>query len=130
MQITGYLSGSSPHIKSGVVSALSVLVYSDPNICVAMPDIFSSVMELLHSKAIEVIKVSFPLTQDVSINFSVICCANECLIIEQAVLGFVKVLVSCLTPNDLHGSLSEIMDGILRWSSVSRHHFKEKVCDL
>ncbi|XP_057783850.1 uncharacterized protein LOC131001469 isoform X2 [Salvia miltiorrhiza] len=98
--ITGYLSGSSPHIKSGVVSALSVLVYSDPNICVTMPDVFPSVMELLHSKAIEVIK---------------------------AVLGFVKVLVSCLTPNDLHRSLSEIMDGILRWSSVSRHHFKEKI---
>ncbi|KAG6427084.1 hypothetical protein SASPL_111324 [Salvia splendens] len=94
--ITGYLSGSS-HIKSGVVSALSVLVYSDPNICVAMPDIFPSVMELLHSKAIE------------------------------AVLGFVKVVVSSLTPNDLHHSLSEIMDGILRWSSVSRYHFKEKI---
>lgn len=60
MQIIGYLSGPSPHIKSGVVSALSVLVYSDPNICVAMPDVFPSVMELLHSKAIEVIKVSFP----------------------------------------------------------------------
>ncbi|XP_047960538.1 RRP12-like protein isoform X1 [Salvia hispanica] len=98
--IAGYLSGSSPHIKSGVVSALSVLVYSDPDICVTMPDIFPSVMELLHSKAIEVIK---------------------------AVLGFVKVLVSSLTPNDLHHSLSEIMDGILRWSSVSRYHFKEKI---
>lgn len=60
MQIIGYLSGPSPHIKSGVVSALSVLVYSDPNICVTMPDVFPSVMELLHSKAIEVIKVSFP----------------------------------------------------------------------
>ncbi|KAH6779701.1 hypothetical protein C2S52_010938 [Perilla frutescens var. hirtella] len=98
--IIGYLSGPSPHIKSGVVSALSVLVYSDPNICVTIPDVFPSVMELLHSKAIEVIK---------------------------AVLGFVKVLVSCLTPNDLRRLLSEIMDGILRWSSVSRHHFKEKV---
>lgn len=39
------------------------------------------------------------------------------------------MLVSSLTPNDLHHSLSEIMDGILRWSSVSRYHFKEKVCD-
>lgn len=98
--IIGYLSGPSPHIKSGVVSALSILVYSDPNICVTMPDVFPSVMELLHSKAIEVIK---------------------------AVLGFVKVLVSCLTPNDLHRFLSKIMDGILRWSSVSRNHFRAKI---
>lgn len=59
-QITGYLSSSSPHIKSGVVSALSVLVYNDPGICITMPDVVSTVMELLHSKAIEVIKVSFP----------------------------------------------------------------------
>ncbi|KAL0339670.1 UNVERIFIED_CONTAM: RRP12-like protein [Sesamum radiatum] len=98
--ITGYLSGSSPHIKSGVVSALSVLIYNDPDIGLTMPDIVPSVMELLHSKAVEVIK---------------------------AVLGFVKVLVSCLKPNDLQHFLSNIMDGIIRWSSVSRHHFKTKV---
>ncbi|KAK4412945.1 RRP12-like protein [Sesamum alatum] len=98
--ITGYLSGSSPHIKSGVVSALSVLIYHDPDICLTVPDIVPSVMELLHSKAVEVIK---------------------------AVLGFVKVLVSCLKPNDLQHFLSNIMDGIIRWSSVSRHHFKTKV---
>lgn len=47
----------------------------------------------------------------------------------QAVLGFVKVLVSCLPPIDLHHFLSDIMDGVLRWSSISRYHFKEKVCD-
>lgn len=98
--ITGYLSGSSPHIKSGVVSALSVLIYNDPDIGLMVPDIVPSVMELLHSKAVEVIK---------------------------AVLGFVKVLVSCLKPNDLQHFLPNIMDGIIRWSSVSRHHFKTKV---
>lgn len=52
------------------------------------------------------------------------------ILIEQAVLGFVKVLVSCLEPSDLQHFLSGIVDGILRWSSVSRHHFKPKVCDL
>ncbi|XP_073149889.1 ribosomal RNA-processing protein 12 isoform X2 [Henckelia pumila] len=98
--IIGYLSGSSPHIKSGVVSALSVLVYNDPDICLTVPDMFPSVMELLHSKAIEIIK---------------------------AVLGFVKVFVSCLKPNDVQNFLPDIVDGILRWSSVSRHHFKTKV---
>ncbi|KAL6505963.1 hypothetical protein OROHE_022682 [Orobanche hederae] len=98
--ITGYLSGSSPHIKSGAVSALSVLVYSDPDICIIVPDLVPTVMELLHSKAVEVIK---------------------------AVLGFVKVLVSCLKPNDLHRCLVDIVDGVIRWSSVSRHHFKTKV---
>ncbi|KAH6815893.1 ARM repeat superfamily protein [Perilla frutescens var. frutescens] len=52
---------------------------------------------------------------------------DDCLIsVEQAILGFVKALVSCLTPNDLHHLLSQIMDGILRWSSISCHHFKEK----
>lgn len=98
--IVGYLSGSSPHIKSGVVSALSVLVYNDPDICLTVPDMFPSVMELLHSKAIEIIK---------------------------AVLGFVKVFVLCLKTNDLQNFLPDIVDGILRWSSVSRHHFKTKV---
>lgn len=98
--IIGYLSGSSPHIKSGVVSALSVLVYDDPDICLTVPDMFPSVMELLHSKAIEIIK---------------------------AVLGFVKVFVSCLKTNDLQNFLPDIVDGILRWSSISRHHFKTKV---
>ncbi|KAL0453112.1 UNVERIFIED_CONTAM: RRP12-like protein [Sesamum latifolium] len=88
------------HIKSGVVSALSVLIYNDPDIGLMVPDVVPSVMELLHSKAVEVIK---------------------------AVLGFVKVLVSCLKPNDLQHFLPNIMDGIIRWSSVSRHHFKTKV---
>ncbi|KAG8367013.1 hypothetical protein BUALT_Bualt16G0028200 [Buddleja alternifolia] len=98
--ITGYLSGSSPHIKSGVVSALSVLVYSDPDMCITKPDVVPSVLELLHSKSVEIIK---------------------------AVLGFVKVLVSCLKPNDVQHLLPDIVDGIIRWSSVSRHHFKTKI---
>ncbi|KAL8041431.1 hypothetical protein ABFS82_10G163500 [Erythranthe guttata] len=98
--ITGYLSGPSPHIKSGVVSVLSVLVYSDPDICTKTPDLFPAVMELLHSKAIEVIK---------------------------AVLGFVKVLVSSLKPSDLHRFLPDIVDGILRWKSVHHCHFKTKI---
>lgn len=47
------------HIKSGVVSALSVLVYSDPKLCIMVTDVVPSVMELLHSKTTEIIKVSF-----------------------------------------------------------------------
>ncbi|KAG6694233.1 hypothetical protein I3842_09G038600 [Carya illinoinensis] len=98
--IMGYLSGSSPHIKSGAVSALSGLVYKDADICLSMPDLVPSILSLLHSKAVEVIK---------------------------AVLGFVKVLVSCLEANGLRNLLSEIVNEVLRWSSVSRHHFREKV---
>ncbi|CAI9761159.1 unnamed protein product [Fraxinus pennsylvanica] len=98
--IMGYLSGSSPHIKSGVVAALSVFVYNDPNICLLMPDIVPSVLELLHSKSVEVTK---------------------------AVLGFVKVLVSCLQANDLQHFLCDIVNGILPWSSISRHHFRSKI---
>ncbi|KAL3632483.1 hypothetical protein CASFOL_025467 [Castilleja foliolosa] len=98
--LRGYLSGSSPQIKSGVVSALSVLLYNDPDICITAPEIVPAVMELLHTKAVEVIK---------------------------AVLGFVKVLVSCLKPDEVRRFLPDIMDGIIRWSSVSRHHFKTKI---
>ena len=54
----GYLSGSSPHIKSGAVSALSVLVYQDADICLSMPDIVPALLSLLHTKVVEVIKVS------------------------------------------------------------------------
>ena len=54
----GYLSGSSPHIKSGAVSALSVLVYQDTNICLSVSDLVPSLLSLLETKAVEVIKVS------------------------------------------------------------------------
>ncbi|XP_049390514.1 uncharacterized protein LOC125854949 [Solanum stenotomum] len=98
--IIAYLSGSSPHIKSGAVSALSVLVYSDVNICLSVPDLVPSVLTLLQSKDVEVTK---------------------------AVLGFVKVFVSSIQANDLHNLLSDIVNGVLPWSSVSRHHFRSKV---
>ena len=55
-----YLTGSSPHIRSGAVSALSVLVYNDTDLCLSVPDLIPSVLALLQSKAIEIIKVSFP----------------------------------------------------------------------
>uniref|UniRef100_A0A2P2LGB5 RRP12-like protein isoform X2 n=1 Tax=Rhizophora mucronata TaxID=61149 RepID=A0A2P2LGB5_RHIMU len=98
--IMGYLSGSSPHIKSGAVSALSVVVHSDAEVCLKIPDVVPSVLSLLHGKAVEVIK---------------------------AALGFAKVLVSCLPAKDLQNVLSEVVSGVLPWSSVSRHHFREKV---
>ena len=47
----GYLSGSSPLLKSGTVSAFSVLVYQDVDICLSMPD-------LVPSRLLELIKVS------------------------------------------------------------------------
>jgi len=59
--MVGYLSGSSPQITSGAVSALSVLVYKDTDICLSIPDLIPSVLSLLQSKAVEVIKVSIPL---------------------------------------------------------------------
>ena len=54
----GYLSGSSPHIKSGAVSVLSVLVYKDADICTSVPELVPSVLALLQGKAVEVVKVS------------------------------------------------------------------------
>ena len=47
----GYLSGSSPQLKSGTMSALSVLVFQDVDICLSMPD-------LVPSRLLELIKVS------------------------------------------------------------------------
>ncbi|OAY40418.1 RRP12-like protein isoform X3 [Manihot esculenta] len=98
--IMGYLSGPSPHIKSGAVSALSLLVYNDADICLNIPDLVPSLLSLLQSKGVEVIK---------------------------AVLGFVKVLVSSLQAKDLQNFLSDITNGVLLWSSVSRFHFRSKV---
>uniref|UniRef100_A0A1J3H3Y0 RRP12-like protein n=1 Tax=Noccaea caerulescens TaxID=107243 RepID=A0A1J3H3Y0_NOCCA len=98
--ISGYISGSSPHIRSGAVSALSVLIYKDPEICLSSPELLSSVLSLLHTKSIEIIK---------------------------AVLGFVKVLVSTSQAQDLQSLLQNLLFEILPWSSVSRHYFRSKV---
>ncbi|KAJ0980485.1 hypothetical protein J5N97_008740 [Dioscorea zingiberensis] len=98
--IMGYLSSSSPHIMSGAVSALSLLIYNNPVFCLAMPNLVTSVLALLQNKDNEVIK---------------------------ATLGFVKVLVSSLQSNDLPKILPDIVDAILPWSSVSKHHFRSKV---
>ncbi|XP_015949709.1 uncharacterized protein LOC107474591 [Arachis duranensis] len=98
--IMGYLSGSSPHIKSGAVSALSVLVYKDTNLCLSVPELVPSFLSLLQTKDVEIIK---------------------------AVLGFVKVMVSSLQANELQQFLSDIITAIVPWSSVSRHHFRSKV---
>ncbi|KAF2307960.1 hypothetical protein GH714_033822 [Hevea brasiliensis] len=98
--IMGYLSGPSPHIKSGAVSALSLLVYNDVDICLKIPDLVPSLLSLLQSKAVEVTK---------------------------AILGFVKVLVSSLQAKDLQNLLSDITSGVLLWSSISRFHFRSKV---
>lgn len=53
----GYLSGASPHVKSGAISAVSVLIYEDADICLSIPDLVPSILSLLRGKAIEVIKV-------------------------------------------------------------------------
>ncbi|KAK7267351.1 hypothetical protein RIF29_20020 [Crotalaria pallida] len=98
--IMGYLSGSSPHIKSGAVSALSVLVYKDSNLCLSVSDLVPSLLSLLQTKDVEIIK---------------------------AVLGFVKVMVSSLQAEELHNFLSDVVTEILPLSLVSRHHFRSKV---
>ncbi|CAO2822229.1 unnamed protein product [Amaranthus hypochondriacus] len=98
--ILGYLSGPSPHITSAAISALSVLVFKEPDLCLKVPDMVSSIASLLQTKAVETIK---------------------------AVLGFIKVLVSCLDAKDLQNFVPVIVDGVAPWSSVSRHHFRSKV---
>lgn len=60
----GYLSGSSPHIKSGAVSALSVLVYQDTSLLISVSGLFPSLLSLLQTKDVEIIKVSVILFYD------------------------------------------------------------------
>ncbi|KAG0483649.1 hypothetical protein HPP92_011733 [Vanilla planifolia] len=98
--VLGYLSCSSPHIMSGAVSALSLLIHHDATFCLSVPNLIPSVLSLLQKKATEVVK---------------------------ATLGFIKVLVSSLNCKDLISLLPDIIDGILPWSSVSKHHFRSKV---
>ncbi|KAK8468212.1 hypothetical protein PHAVU_007G252200 [Phaseolus vulgaris] len=98
--IMGYLSGSSPHIKSGAVSALSVLVYQDTNLLISVSGLVPSLLSLLQTKDMEITK---------------------------AVLGFVKVMVSSLQARELQNILSDVITEILPWSSVSRNHFRSKV---
>ena len=52
----GYLSGSSPQLKCGTVSALSVVVYQDVDISLSMPDLVPLLLSLLHTKVVEVNK--------------------------------------------------------------------------
>uniref|UniRef100_M8B2Z3 Cyclin-dependent kinase C-2 n=1 Tax=Aegilops tauschii TaxID=37682 RepID=M8B2Z3_AEGTA len=99
-QVMGYLSSPSPHIVSGAIAALSLLIYTDADFCVEVPNLIPSVLVLLQNKAIEVIKAS---------------------------LGFVKVLVTSLQSEKLLGLQADIMTGILPMSSVTKHHFKGKV---
>ena len=58
IQIMGYLSGASPHIKSGAVSVLSVLIYGDASLCLLVPDLVPTLLSLLQGRSLEVIKVS------------------------------------------------------------------------
>ncbi|KAJ9695844.1 hypothetical protein PVL29_011028 [Vitis rotundifolia] len=81
--IVGYLSGSSPHIKSGAVSMLSVLVCEDANNCISVTDL--------------------------------------------SVLGLMKVVVSWLQAEDSQSFLTDVLNGVLPWSSVSRSHFRSKL---
>lgn len=98
--VMGYLSSSSPHIMSGAISALSLLIHSDARICTVVPNLIPSVLILLQNKSIEVIK---------------------------AALGFIKVMVCSLHSSDLMKVLTDVLDGILPWSSVSKHHCRLKV---
>lgn len=45
----------------------------------------------------------------------------------QAVLGFVKVLVSRAEAKDIQSILTDLVSAVLPWSSISRNHFRSKV---
>ncbi|MQM17615.1 hypothetical protein Taro_050587 [Colocasia esculenta] len=89
--IMGYFSGSPPHIMSGAIAAMSLLIYKDADFYFCVPNLMQSVLVLLENKANEVIK---------------------------ATLGLIKVLVSCLPSTEIRKQLPDIINGILPWSSV------------
>ncbi|KAI3869151.1 hypothetical protein MKW92_032118 [Papaver armeniacum] len=98
--IYNMLSGAfTTSMMSGAVAALSLLIYTESDICASAPEVVPSVLSLLKSKAKEVIK---------------------------AVLGFLEVLVFSLQASDLQNLLPHIVKGILR-SSMSRSHYRKKV---
>ncbi|KAJ9695850.1 hypothetical protein PVL29_011031 [Vitis rotundifolia] len=78
--IMGYLSGSSPHIKSGAVPMPSLLVCEDADNCISVTDL--------------------------------------------AVLGFMKVVVSCLQAKDSPSFLTDVLNGVLPWSSLDEFQYK------
>ncbi|KAJ3676275.1 hypothetical protein LUZ60_003687 [Juncus effusus] len=98
--VMGYLSSPSPHIMSGAISALSLLIYNDAEFCLEIPNLIPSVLVLLQNKNNEVIK---------------------------AALGFVKVLVTELENEKLRNIQGDVLKGVLPWSAVSKFHFRSKV---
>lgn len=98
--VMGYLSTPNPHMISGAIAALSLLIHNDSGICISVSNLIPAVLALLQSKSVEVIK---------------------------AALGFIKVLVSSLDTCNLINLLTDIFKAILPWSSVSKHHFRSKV---
>jgi hypothetical protein len=95
----GYFSGSSPQIKSGAVSALSVLVYKDADICLSMPDLVPSLLSLLHTKAVEVIKVciTYSVAPDLECWFCVAFEANEMIAYLTGCFGLCESISVLLT---------------------------------
>ncbi|KAI3949909.1 hypothetical protein MKW92_022639 [Papaver armeniacum] len=98
--ISLHLSGAlTTSMMSGAVAALSLLIYTDSDICASAPEVVPSVLSLLKSEAKEVIK---------------------------AVLGFLEVLVFSLQASHLQNLLPHIVKGILR-SSMWRSRYGKKV---
>ncbi|XP_042754286.1 uncharacterized protein LOC111905918 [Lactuca sativa] len=94
--------GKAPsHVKADAVSALSLLVSDDPQICLLMPDVVPSILGLLDKED------------------------NIQVVID--VLGFIEALTVNLPVKYLYDFHADILGGILPWSYVSLHDIKSKV---
>ena len=105
----GYLSGSSPQLKSGTVSALSVLVYQDVDICLSIP--FNFIFAAHQSGGSDKSE-----------------CSLNCSLIQSVVTIFLSMLVDCifsscfglfesmLTKQDLHSLFSDVVYEVQPWS--------------
>ncbi|CAH1446908.1 unnamed protein product [Lactuca virosa] len=94
--------GKAPsHVKADAVSALSLLVSDDPQICLLMPDVVPSILGLL----------------DKEDNIQVV----------KGVLWFIENIVVNLPVRKLHDLHAAIFRGLYPWSDASLHDIKSKV---
>lgn len=101
MMVTGGLAGATQHMVAAAVAAIARLLFDFPEALLeAAPELMSTTLLLLRSKSREIVK---------------------------SVLGFCKVVISRLSPNEMTLLLPEMAEGLFAWCDDSKNQFKMKV---
>ncbi|KAG6369547.1 armadillo-type protein [Boletus reticuloceps] len=100
--VAGGLAGTTPHMISATVTAISRLVFEfkDTIGSQMQTEIFTTLMVFLSSSNREIVK---------------------------STLGYVKLAIHTLPPDLLRPHLSNLVPALLAWSHDHKNHFKEKV---